>query len=85
MIVIWSREWEDAAKFQYLTQILQVNFEDYIPNWQIFIKQPETIDKLIVQWQNPTTIWTGQPVLGFMAETDFDDLAIVGLKEFNPM
>ena len=32
-----------------------------------------------------TTTWTGQPVLGFMAETNFDDLAIVGLKDFNPM
>ena len=28
MTVIWSGDWEDAAKFQYLMQILQVNFED---------------------------------------------------------
>ena len=34
---------------------------------------------------DPTTIWIGQPVLGFMAETDFEDLAIVGFKDFNPM
>ena len=85
MIVIWSKDWEDAPKFQYLMQILQVNLEDYIPKWQIFVDQPETVDKLILQWQNPTTIWTGQPVLGFMAETDFEDLATVGLKDFNPM
>ena len=58
---------------------------DYIPNWQIFIDQLETVDKMVAQWQNPTTIWTGQPVLGFMAETDFDDLRTVGLKDFNPM
>ena len=83
MIVIWSRDWEDAAKFQHLEQILQVNLEDYIPRWQIFVEQPETVDKLIVQWQNPTAIWTGQPVLGFMAE--IEDLAVVGLKDFNPM
>ena len=77
--------WEDAANFQYLMQTLQVNFQDYIPNWQIFVEQNKTVDKLIVQWQNPTTIWTGQPVLAFMAETDLDDLSIVGLKDFNPL
>ena len=64
---------------------MTVNLEDYMPKWQIFVEQPETVDMLIAQWLNPTTIWTGQPVLGFMAETDFDDLAIVGLKDFNPM
>ena len=72
MIAIWSKDWEDAAKFQYLMQILQVNLEDYIPKWQVFVDQPETVDKLIVQWQNPTKIWAGQPVIGFMAETDFE-------------
>ena len=35
MIVIWCRDWNDASKFQYLLQILQVNFKDYIPKWQI--------------------------------------------------
>ena len=55
MIVIWCQDWEDAANFQYLMQILQVNFEDYIPNWQIFVEKLETVDKMVKQWQNPTT------------------------------
>ena len=37
------------------------------------------------QWQEPTTIWDGTPVLGFMAETFLDDLSTVGFKDFNPM
>ena len=85
MIVIWSSDWEGAAKFQYLMQILQVNFEDYIPMWQIFVEKPETVDKMVQQWQNPTTLWAGHPILGFMSETDFDDLKTVGLQHFNPM
>ena len=51
MIVIRCRDWEDASKFQYLMQILQVTLEDYIPNWQIFVERPETVDKSIIQWQ----------------------------------
>ena len=66
-------------------QILQVSLEDYIPKWQIFVEQLETVDKKVMQWQTPTTIGSGLPILGFMAETDFDDLAIVGFKHFNPM
>ena len=45
MIVIWSKNLEDAAKFQYLMQILQVNFEDYTPKWQVFVEDLETVDK----------------------------------------
>ena len=40
---------------------------------------------LVQPWQEPTTIWDGQPVIGFMAETYLDDLQTVGLKDFNPM
>ena len=39
MIVIWCQDWSDAAKFQYLMQILQVQFEDYVPRYHIFVKQ----------------------------------------------
>ena len=39
----------------------------------------------IQQWQEPTTIWDGKPVLGFMAETFLDDLPVIGFKDFNPM
>ena len=56
MIAIRTKDWEDAAKFQYLMKILQVKFEDYnashyIPKWHIFVEQPETVDKLICQWK----------------------------------
>ena len=85
MVVIWCREWEDASRFQYLMQILQVQFHDYVPKYHIFVDRVETIDKLIQSWQEPTTLWDGQPVLGFMAETHLDDLRTVGFKDFNPM
>ena len=38
MIVIWAKDWQDASKFQYLMQILEVNLDDYIPKWQIFVE-----------------------------------------------
>ena len=31
MVVIWCRDWNDASRFQYLMQILQVQFHDYVP------------------------------------------------------
>ena len=52
MIAIWTKNLQDAAKFQYLMQILQVNFEDYIPKWHIFVEQLEEIQKLVLQWQS---------------------------------
>ena len=72
------------AKFQYLIQILQVQFQDYVPKYHIFVEQEENVYKLVQQWQQPTTLWDGQPVLGFMAETYLDDLQTVDFKDFNP-
>ena len=44
------------------------------------------IYKSIQQWQEPTTVWDGQPVLGFMAETFLDDLQVIGfIKTRTPM
>ena len=37
------------------------------------------------QWQEPSTIWEGTPVMGFMAETFVDDLPCLSFKDFNPM
>ena len=62
-----------------------MNLEDYIPKWQIFVKTLETADKKVKEWQFPTTIWEGIPVLGFMSETNLDNLEVVGFKHFNPM
>ena len=78
MIIIWCRDWEEASKFQYLMQILQVNFDDYIPRCQIFVEQEEDVDKLVQHWMCPSTLWQGQPVIGFMAETYLGDLETVG-------
>ena len=48
-------------------------------------KQEDDVDNLGQHWQEPTTLWDGQPVIGFMAETYLDDLETVGFKNFNPM
>ena len=37
MIVIWCHNWEDASKFQYLMQILQAHYGDYVPRYQILM------------------------------------------------
>ena len=79
MFVIWCRDWNDASKFQYLMQILQVHFQDYIPKYHTFVNQEDDVDKFVQHWQAPTTLWDGQPVIGFMAETYLDDLETVGI------
>ena len=84
MIVIWCRDWEEASKFQYLMQILKVNLGDCIPRCQIFVEQEEE-DSLVQHWMEPTTLWDGRPVIGFMADSYLDDLQTVGFKHFNPM
>ena len=66
-------------------QILQVHFGDFVPRYQIFMFDDSKIYKSIQQWQEPTTIWDGKPVLGFMAETFLDDLSTIGFKDFIPM
>ena len=66
-------------------QILQVTLGDNIPRCQIFVKQEDEVDKLVQHWQQPTTLWDGRPVIGFMAETYLDDLRTIGFKHFNPM
>ena len=53
MIVIWCRDWDDASRFQYLTQILQVNVGNYIPRYQIFVEQEDEVDKLVQHWRHP--------------------------------
>ena len=66
-------------------QILQVQFQDYVPKYHILIDEEDNVDKLIRYRQEPTILWVGQPVIGFMAETYLDDLPTIGFKDFNPM
>ena len=80
MIVISCRDWSDASKFQYLMQIPQVQFQDYVPKYHIFVDKEETVDKMIQHWQEPTTLWDGHPVLGFTAETYLEDLSTIGFN-----
>ena len=85
MIVIWCHNWEDASKFQYLMQILQAQYGDYVPRYQILMLDDSKIYGPCLQWQEPSTIWEGTPVMGFMAETFLDDLSCISFKDFNPM
>ena len=68
-----------------LMQVLQVTLGDYIPRYHIFAQQEKEVDKLVQHWMQPTTLWDGNPVIGFMAVSYLDDLQTVGLKHFNPM
>ena len=85
MIVIWCRNWEDASRFQYLMQILEAQYKDYVPRYQILMFDDSKIYGPCRQWQEPSTIWEGTPVMGFMAETFVDDLPCLSFKDFNPM
>ena len=82
MVIVWCHNWEDASKLEYLMQILQVHFNDYVPRYQIFMFDDSKIYGSIQQWQETTTIWDGTPVLGFMADTFLDDLSSDWLQGF---
>ena len=60
MIVVWTQGWPEAAKFQYLLQILQVIFKDYIPKWQIFVERDDDFPTMIVKWRYLSTMSDGQ-------------------------
>ena len=62
---------------QYLMQILQAHYGDFVPRYQIFMFDDSKIYGSIPRWQEPTTVWDGKPVIGFMAETFLDDLSVV--------
>ena len=61
-------------------QILQAHYGDFVPRYQIFMFDDSKIYGSIPQWLEPTTVWDGKPVLGFMAETFLDDLSVIGFK-----
>ena len=63
-------------------QILQAHYGDYVHRYQIFMFDDSKIYGSIPQWQEPTTVRDGKPVLGFMAETFLDDLSVIGFKDF---
>ena len=56
MIVIWCRDWEDASRFQFLMQLLEANYGDYVPKYQILMDDDSKIYGPCLQWQEPTTI-----------------------------
>ena len=33
----------------------------YVPEYHIFVDKEDNVDKLIQYWQEPTTLWDGQP------------------------
>ena len=68
-----------------MMQILQAHYGDFIPRYQIFMFDDSKVYGSIPRWQEPTTVWDGKPVIGFMAETFLDDLSEIGFKDFNPM
>ena len=37
MVIVWCQDWEDASKFQYLMQVLQGHYGDFVPRYQIFM------------------------------------------------
>ena len=45
MVTVWCHNWEDASKLQYLMQILQVQFHDYVPRYQLFMLDESKIYK----------------------------------------
>ena len=75
MIVIWVRTWEDAAKFQYMLNIIESTFANYLPRWRVFVENCDGLPKNTLRWKAPSTVWKGHPVIGFMSETDFKDSA----------
>ena len=92
MIVVWTQGWlarikQSSSTCYLLLQGLQCH---YIPKWQIFVERDDDFPTMILKWKYPSTMWDGQPVLGFVAESDFkdaqgDSLQEVSFADFNPM
>ena len=59
MFVVWCHDWIDASRFQYLMQILQVQYQDYVPKHHIFVDDAETVHVPIQTWQS-------QPLYGMV-------------------
>ena len=60
-------------------------FHSKVPDLCPAKEEEEEVDKLVQHWMQPTTLWDGRPVTGFMADSYLDDLRTVGFKHFNPM
>ena len=75
MIVVWTRAWRDAAKFQYIFNIIDATFENYLPRRQIFVDHLDDLPQNTLRWKAPSTVWKGHPVIGFTPDTDFRDSA----------
>ena len=59
MIVVWTRSRPETAKFQYLFNIIEHAFEDYLPKWQIFVKDLDGLPETTLRWTSPSPIWQG--------------------------
>ena len=44
MVVVWCHDWIDASRFQYLMQILQLQYQDYVPKYLIFVDDAGTVN-----------------------------------------
>ena len=90
MIVVWTKTWQDASKFQYIFSIIDHAFENYLPRWQIFVGNLDGLPAKTLRWRSPSTVWQRHPVIGFISDTDFRDSADnlpaeVGFRDFHPM
>ena len=82
MVVVWCHDWIDASKF-HLMQILQVQFQDYVPKYQIFVDDAESVNVPIQTWHEPTTLWDVIQYLGSW-QRRISMIYTVGFKDFNP-
>ena len=74
MIVFWARTWADAAKYQYIFNIIEATFANYLPRWRMFVENLDGLLENTLRRRAPS-VWRGQPVIGFMSDTDFEDSA----------
>ena len=58
MIVVWTGNWPDASKFQYLFNIIENTFENYLARWQIFVERPDGLPANTWRWRSLSTVWT---------------------------
>ena len=68
----------------------RLNLSDYLPRWQILVEQQDGLPSMTLRWRAPSRVWQGHPVLGFMADTDFQAPTgklpeVVGFRAFHPM
>ena len=94
MLCVWVKDWESAAPFQCLFELMEYDRPQIgpqsLPHWYIFCEDNTDVAGSL-KWRKPSTMWNNWPVIVMVAKTDFAShgqgvrLSEVGWRDNPPM